>query len=339
MPVPGKKQAAEQGWRGIASSLLKMGVSVILVLLLLRGIGWAPIRMQFAAARGDRLALALGIFVISNILGALQWHLLLASRQIRLPFLRILGYYHVGLFFNNFLIGNVGGDAFRVFDIRRISGDTREALSTVFFDRFVGFFAMSTLALVAIFMAARELVHASALESVFFIFGAWLLALVFLFYEPFAKKFSGLFRLLLPETLHIRAKSFYYSLHAFRSQKLLLLTLLGISLLVQTLRILTHYYAACSLGVDVKVNFFFLFIPVVALVASLPISLGGLGVREQSAVALFAPIGIPAAKIVAFEFLAYLVGIAASVPGGIIFALRREGKGGAKSGPAWPASL
>jgi len=331
-----KKKPREQGWRPLAASLLKVGVSVILVFLLLRGIGWAPIRAQFGEARWGSLALALGFFVVSNVLGALQWHLLLVSRQIRLPFMRILAYYHVGLFFNNFLIGNVGGDAFRVFDIRRISGDTREALSTVFFDRFIGFFAMSTLALVAIFLAAREMVHASALESVLFIFGAWLLALAFLFYEPFAKKFSGIFRLLLPASLHVRVKSFYYSLHGFRRQKLLLLNLLGLSLLVQTLRILTHFYAARSLGVDVRVNFFFLFIPVVALVASLPISLGGLGVREQSAVALFSPLGIPAAKIVAFEFIAYVVGILASIPGGIIFALRREDQGRVQSGPAQP---
>ncbi len=331
------KKESEQGWRPLAASLLKVGVSVILVYLLLRGIGWGPIRAQFGAASWGSLSLALGFFVVSNLLGALQWYLLLVSRQIRLPFVRILGYYHVGLFFNNFLIGNVGGDAFRVFDIRRITGETREALSTVFFDRFIGFFAMSTLALVAIFLAAREMVHASALESILFIFGAWLLALAFLFYEPFAKKFSGIFRLLLPASLHLRVKSFYYSLHGFRSRKLLLLNLLALSLLVQTLRILTHYYAARSLGVDVRVNFFFLFIPVVALVASLPISLGGLGVREQSAVALFGSLGIPGAKIVAFEFIAYLVGIFASIPGGILFALRREERRSVQSGPAQPA--
>ena len=313
-----------RGWRPLITSLLKITVSAVLVALLLRGIGWTELTGQFERAAWSGLALSLGTFVLSNFLGALQWHLLLENKGIRLNFFRVLGFYHVGLFFNNFLIGNVGGDAFRVFDIRRISGETNGALSTVFFDRFIGFFSMATLALCATLIAARQMIDGSALEAIFLIFAGWLLASAFLFYEPFAKKFSWIFRLLLPASLHVKAKSFYYSLHGFRSEKKLLLRLLCISLIVQTLRIMTHYFAAYSLGVRERINFFFLFIPAVALVASLPISLGGLGVREQSAVALFSPLGVSAARIVAFEFLAYLVGIFASLPGGLIFALRRE---------------
>jgi len=319
-----KHHSNPQRWRSLAVTLLKIAVSAVLIILLLRTIGWAPIRDQFSHALWRSAAVSLGLFMVSNLLGAWQWHLILKSKKIRLPFHRVLGYYHIGLFFNNFLIGNVGGDAFRVYDIRRISGETNGALSTVFFDRFVGFFAMASLALFAALTAARQMVLASALEAILFIFGAWALACAFLFHEPFAKKFSWIFRLLLPASLHVKAKAFYYSLHEFRSDKRLLLHLLGISLLVQTLRILTHFYAARSLGVRVRASFFFLFIPVGALVASMPISLGGLGVREQSAVTLFSPLGIPAAKIVAFEFLAYLVGIVSSLPGGILFALRRE---------------
>lgn len=313
-------------WRPAAVSLLKIAVSVILIGLLLRGIGWHEVTSQFRQAAWSILALSLGAFVLSNFLGALQWYLLLRSKGIHLPFPRVLGFYHVGLFFNNFLIGNVGGDAFRVFDIRRLAGagTTNDALSTVILDRFIGFIAMASLALVATMIAARQMVSESALEAVLFIFAAWLLASAFLFYEPFAKRFSWVFRLLLPASLHVKAKAFYYSLHGFRRERWLLGQLFIVSVAVQTLRILTHYLAARSLAVTVRSSFFFLFIPVVALVASLPISLGGLGVREQSAVTLFSPLGVPAAKIVAFEFFAYLVGVVASLPGGIIFALRRE---------------
>jgi len=321
-----KHHSSRQSWRPLAVTLLKIAVSATLVILLLRGIGWAPIKAQFGQALWSSAAVSLGLFVVSNFLGAWQWHMLLESKKILIPFRRVLGYYHIGLFFNNFLIGNVGGDAFRVYDIRRISGETNGALSTVFFDRFVGFFTMASLALFATLMAARQMVSASAMEAILFIFGAWALASAFLFHEPFAKKFSWIFRLLLPASLHVKAKAFYYSLHEFRGERKLLLHLLCISLLVQTLRILTHYFAARSLGVRERASFFFLFIPVVAMVASMPISLGGLGVREQSAVTLFSPLGIPAAKIVAFEFLAYLVGVVSSLPGGIIFALRRESR-------------
>lgn len=305
-------------------TLIKVMVSAGLVFLLMRNIGWSRWVDQFERAAWGGVALSVAAFVLSNILGALQWYMLLHHKKIKISFPQVLSVYHVGLFFNNFLIGNVGGDALRVFDIRRVQGETSSALSTVIMDRFIGFFAMSSLALFATLLMAQRMVAGAAVESIILVFAAWALAAAFLFYEPFAKKFSGIFRLLLPESLHVKAKAFYYSLHDFRHERTLLVRLFCLALLIQSLRILTHYWAAYALGVRTYINYFFLFIPIVALVASLPISLGGLGVREQSAATLFGQIGLPSVQVVAFEFLAYLVGILATVPGGVIFALRRE---------------
>lgn len=309
-------------------SLAKMAVSAGLVFLLMRNIGWSQWLAQFEQAAWRGVVFSLTILVISNLLGALQWFLLLRHKKISVSFGQVLSFYHVGLFFNNFLIGNVGGDALRVFDIRRVCGETSAALSTVIMDRFIGFIAMASLGLFATLLMARKMFAAAAIESIILVFAIWVLAAAFLFHEPLAKKFSWMFRLFLPQSLHVKAKAFYYSLHDFRRKRTFLVRLFGLSLIIQSLRILTHYGAAQALGVRTYVNYFFLFIPIVALVASLPVSLGGLGVREQSAATLFGQVGLPAAQIVAFEFLAYLIGILATLPGGVIFALRREKKTG-----------
>lgn len=305
-------------------AFLKALVSTVLIYWLLHRIGLDSIVSYFKQASWPWLIGSLAVFALSNLLGAVQWHLLLTNRGIDLTLGHSVWLYHIGLFFNNFLLGNVGGDAFRIYDIRRLSNRTDAAFSTVFLDRFVGFFALSTLALaVAVFMVSR-LLTSSALFTILFVFGGWLLAILFLFIETFAQKFSWLFRLILPPPLHIKAKAFYYSLHAFRHERKLLTRIFFLSVLIQTLRILTHWCAARSLGVQVSVGYFFLFIPIVALLASLPISLGGLGVREQSAAALFSQLGVPSGQTVAFELLAYLVGILATTPGGLLFVLRKK---------------
>jgi len=72
--------------------------------------------------------------------------------------------------------------------------------------------------------------------------------------------------------------------------------------------------------------YFIIFVPIIALVASLPISIGGIGVRESSGVALFSQVWTIQADIVAFEFFAYLIGVISTIPGGIIFMLRKEVK-------------
>ncbi|MBN2354978.1 flippase-like domain-containing protein [candidate division KSB1 bacterium] len=318
------KDGRYRALKNYAATVLKIGVSVILIYLLLRSIGFDRVRQQIAQASWYGVVLSLSFFIASNFLGALQWHILLRTKKIHLSFGQVLSYYHVGLFFNNFLIGYVGGDAVRVFDVRRSAGREKGALSTVFFDRFIGFFAMTTLALLAAAILAQRLISSAAILTIVGVFIVWVMAILFLFHKQFARKFSWIFKLLLPKNLHLKAKAFYESLDDYRRRKKLLLQLFLLSLLIQSLRILTHLGAARAIGVSVAWHYFFLFIPIVALAVSMPISIGGLGVREQSAVTLFSQIGVLSAQTVAFEFLAYLIGIIATVPGGIIFALRRE---------------
>jgi len=305
-------------------TFFKAIVSVGLIYWLLQRIGVNNLLGQFAAAQWQWVFLSLICFALSNLLGSWQWSLLLRAKGIDLPFGQVTSYYHVGLFFNNFLVGNIGGDAFRVYDIRRSSGDITGGISAVFFDRFAGFLALSTLALIVATIGLQQLFHNSTFYLVAFILAGWVFGLLFLFVKGFARKFSFIIKLLIPNSLHVKLKELYYSIHQFSQQKALLIRIFIIAFAVQGLRILTHYFAAYSVGVQANPAYFFIFIPIVALVASLPISLGGLGVREQSAVTLFAKVGVPSAEVVAFELLAYIVGILATVPGGVIFAFRRE---------------
>lgn len=305
-------------------TVIKVTVSGVLIYALLDRIGLDTLTDQFRSLIWGWLAVSLLVFSLSNVLGSFQWYLLLRSSGINLPFTRVLSYYHVGLFFNNFLIGYVGGDAFRIYDIHKSSGDSTGAVSTVFFDRFLGFFAMTTLAMLVSVLGITRLASSSAVYAIALILAFWLVALVVLFDERIARLFAMLFRRIIPDWVHVKLRSIYYGIHQFRHNKNLLVGLLLVSFTVQALRVITHYAAARALHVDIGLFYFFVFIPIIALVSSLPISLGGIGVREQSGVALFAQIGLSSARVTAFELLAYLVGILASLPGGLLFAFRRE---------------
>jgi hypothetical protein len=68
----------------------------------------------------------------------------------------------------------------------------------------------------------------------------------------------------------------------------------------------------------------FVVIPLVAVAAGLPVSIGGLGVREGTGVLLLAPLGMAGPEVVAMESLAYLVGVGTSIIGGFAFLFGRE---------------
>ena len=103
-------------------------------------------------------SLALVCLAASNFTACLQWKLLLERQGVHLSYGHLLKLYYVGLFFNNFMPGNVGGDVKKVYDIRMQGGqDTVGAgLTATFFDRLYGLFFVTLFALA---MGALFFVH------------------------------------------------------------------------------------------------------------------------------------------------------------------------------------
>ncbi len=280
---------------------------------------------QFASANLFWLLAAMIIFSASNFLGSFQWFLLLRARGIKLPFFKVLSIYYVGLFFNNFLVSYIGGDAVRIYDIRKLSGDSSKAISTVVFDRFIGFVLLTSFALFGALFWQDMLQSQTVLLSVMLIFASWLFFFLILFNERFARKVGFLLKYFLPEKINVRLKEIYSNLNSFKDSKRTLICIFFISLCVQFLRIFVHYLAALSVGLHGQLKYFFIFIPIIALLVSLPISIGGIGIRESSGAVLFSkvPTFIPE-MVVAMEFLAFLVGLISALPGGLLFILRKE---------------
>ena len=95
-----------------------------------------------------------------------------------------------------------------------------------------------------------------------------------------------------------------------------------VALGVQISRIFVHVLVARSLGLTVPITYFLLFVPLLAVIVSLPISLNGIGVREGAGVILFGLVGVGRAQAFSLQFTTYLVAVAVSLLGGVIFLAR-----------------
>ncbi len=309
----------------VAIPFIKIIISVALIVFLLTKLGWHEIFSQFSTANPWWILLGIIAFSLSNFLGSVQWYLLMRSRGIELPLSQVISYYYVGLFFNNFLIGYIGGDAIRIYDISKSSGNSSHAISTVFFDRLIGFVMLTTLALVAALVWRNIFQSRTIIFIIFIIFVCWIISFIVLFNEQFAKKIGWIFRFILPPKISDKVREVYSSINSFKHDKNAISSVILISFVIQTLRILVHFFAALSVGLNAHIKYFFIFIPVIALLASLPISIGGIGIRESSGVALFSHVNsFQPETIVAMEFLAYIIGLLSTIPGGLIFMLRKE---------------
>ncbi len=319
---------------------IKVIISISLIFYLLNKIGFERLREVFVEVNVWWLIGALIFVTISNLLGVFQWRLLLKSSGIEISYFRAFTYYYNGLFFNNFLISYMGGDIFRIYDISKHSGKNSTAISTVFLDRFMGLLAMSILAMIFGIVSVKIINSTYILIPVsgFFIF--LLFVVLFFYFKEFAKMFQAATEKLLPKIVFQKLREVYNGINYFKNHRKLIFFLLFISLLIQSLRISTHYAGALALNANGQANisiwYFFIFVPIIFIISLLPITIGGIGVRESMGVLFFGYVGISGNLAFSIEFLAYVIGIFASLPGGMAFLLRRHGEVRKKAAEAEP---
>ena len=314
--------ARRPGGRAVLLLSLKILFSVALLAFLFNRIPLASLTDVLARASLPLLAAAFGVLVTSNILGAWQWNQLLAAVGIRIPFWKVCAYYHVGLFFNNFLPANIGGDIARVADASRYDTTTATAFSTVLMDRLVGTVALAGLAVVTT-LPAIDKFHLTVAYLALLGFFAFSVTVIWAVFHP--GLLPALERLLAkiglaglkPHLDELAAR-----LADFRDQRGLILRVVSIALVVQVMRIGVHMLVARALGLSIPAAYFFLFVPLLAVIVSLPISLNGIGVREGAGVVLFGLVGVGRAAAFALQFTTYLVAVAVSLLGGLVFLIR-----------------
>ena len=100
----------------------------------------------------------------------------------------------------------------------------------------------------------------------------------------------------------------------------------GLSCVMLGLYFLTFYFSALALGLGLPLTDFFAVMPIVDLVAALPVSLGGFGVREGAFVTLLGQLlKVPAAEAVSLSLLGALASLAWGCVGlALLPAYRRE---------------
>ncbi|TMQ59707.1 MAG: flippase-like domain-containing protein [Candidatus Eisenbacteria bacterium] len=268
------------------------------------------------------LAAAAGLFLVSSLIGSWLWARLLRAQGVSIPYAKAASYYFVGLFFNNFLPSNIGGDIARISDAAKHADHVSPVFSATVMDRLIGILAIGLLAVVAS-VAVIDRLHLYAIY--------WAILIVFLvaaaffasiFNRNILEAFERPFRAIGARKIERGIARLMDDLHGFRSERGALLAAFAASTLVQISRIYVHSLVGLALGVRISLAYYFLFVPVLAALISLPISLNGIGVREGAAVVLFRLAGLTREEAFSIPFLTYILSVLISLLGGLIFISR-----------------
>jgi uncharacterized protein (TIRG00374 family) len=272
---------------------------------LLAWIFWRPeFRAQAwqVVTSADPFWLAAGFLVagVGNFLGVARWAVFLRVLRISLPAWEVLRLSFIGLLFNNFLVGAVGGDAVKVVWLAAKGHNKTSALLSVLMDRMSGLGALVLCSLTFMLWRLDWLMGSAVVAGVIKFVFVYLAVVVVLLVFSFVISARGLTDRLpawLPARRTILEFTSAYIQFVAAWRQTLFASFLSVFILLAYFA--TFYCSARAFGVQIPVVDFFAFMPAVDIISALPVSLGGLGVREQ----LFATVlgdlcGVPTAQAV-----------------------------------------
>jgi hypothetical protein len=310
---------------GIVSTLVKVAITAALYALVAY---WVDVGLLWARLRTVQIgwvALGVVVYIAGQWLSACKWWLLLRPVKLGVPYLRVVGFYFVGMFFNIFLPTIVGGDAVKTIVLARDTGALARSTMSVFMERNVGLFALLTIATVAAaFAPPVTVMRLSLLSLSLLLFAAFTVANLVIANRHAYRLIDYLIAMTPLARIRSRATSLYDAVVPYRGATGVIAASVGISFVFQAIVILVVFLNAKALDHDVPVSALAVFVPLISLAGMLPLSVNGQGIREVLYLLLFGQIGVPADVAVSMALLYTVVTFAASLPGGIVSVLQRR---------------
>jgi glycosyltransferase 2 family protein len=312
--------------RRVVSTVVKVAVTAALYVAVFYRIDLTTIWARLQTARLEWVALGVVAYAGGQWLSAWRWWLLLRPVSLAVPYLRMVAFYFIGMFFNIFLPTIVGGDAVKAILLARETGAPARATMSVFMERNVGLFALLTIATAAAFVAPPVEVRGfNLLQLTLLVLAGFIVANIVLANRPAYRLVDYLVAMTPLSRIRSRAASLYDAIVPYREARWrgVVLAATAQSFLFQGVVILVVFLNAKALGLSVPVAALAVFVPLISLAGMLPLSVNGLGIREALYLLLFGRIGVPADAAVSMALLYFAVTLAASLPGGIVYALQR----------------
>jgi uncharacterized membrane protein YbhN (UPF0104 family) len=258
------------------------------------------------------LCSGIAIMGLSFLLASWRWQRVLAVYGAQVPLRTLLKHYLAGQFVGNALPSTVGGDVLRVSRCARDVGSTEVAFASVVIERLTGFFALPVLTFIG-FLIEPSLLEKGRSWIAVVIAGSTLAILAVILLLAGSPKLAGRFK------DHENWMRYIGIVHVgvdrLRRDPRDAWGALGAAVAYQLSVVIAVYCAVHTIGLPISNASILAFVPAVAMVQVLPISLSGLGVREGTLALLWHPLsgGVPTAQSVAVGLLWYSMTVIVSL--------------------------
>ena len=262
-------------------------------------------------------------YLLFIVLSAWRWQVLLDFKKFGIQFKDTLKVYFISLFFNNLLPTTVGGDMMRVaYTMKERRAD---ALATVLVDRILGFVGLFIFALFAVLYL---LVQRNETEFLpFMVIGlSVVIVITYVFFSERAYSFiSPAIRKMKVLRIGERINRLHEAGTEFGGAWGLIGLCVAHSIIIQATLAIAPFFVLLGMGhSEVGLVSFFIYVPIINVISMIPVSLNGLGVRENSYVILFSRVGLDGEVSLAVSLVSFFIIFLFSLIGGLFFVFQKR---------------
>ena len=256
---------------------LKIVVSAVLIYFIFTKIEFKDVLQTLKKSDPLFLLLALLFFVLSKVLAAFRTNLYFHQIGAKISQLSNLKLYLLGMFYNLFLPGGIGGDAYKGYVIQKeYQSGTKKVVSSLLLDRLSGMLLLFVYACALALLAKNEF-----FQSFYWLITAGIPLSVVVFW--FVNKIFFI------TTLPVFWKS------------------VGFSALVQLTQLISALCILKSLSVSLDtIEYLFVFL-VSSIVSVIPLTIGGIGSREVTFLYGAEWLGLDASTSIGISFTFFLI--------------------------------
>jgi glycosyltransferase 2 family protein len=310
-------------FRGLAVVTVKALVSVGLIAFLATRLNYTQVLSYWRVLNGIWILGALAVLLLEmSAIAGVRLKLMLAYVDVRCPLTTTVQIALCGFFFEQVTIGFVGGDAIRLWLLRRADIPFGRAIGALLFDRAFGFASLVLLSLLGIH-ALLALVD----ERLRSVIAVTLVVVVAIGCVGVVVAFA------LTKLLPLSRLAAFWQRLTSPSQAIhtaLLGIVFALAATTHLLNVLVFWMLGQSLGLIMTFDQWFIVVPTVLLISMLPISVGGWGVREGAMVVALHGLGVPPEEALLSSILFGLCAVTATLPGAIFWVSARSHRRAAK---------
>jgi len=237
-------------WRKKGIALLKIAISLLLVYFVFTKVDFAEVWGILQKSHPGYIGLALVFFIASKAFSAFRLNLYFHQLDVLLAQKSNLKLYLLGMFYNLFLPGGVGGDAYKGYLIKKkFEVRTKKVVSVLLLDRLSGMLLLFLYAcLLAMFFKNRLLNDYRVLIGL-------VMFLALLVFWVLSKRYFG------------------YVYPVFWKS-------IGYSAVVQGLQLISLYCILCGLSIEDHILAYLFVFLISSIISVVPLTIGGIGSRE-----------------------------------------------------------